>query len=585
MLYLKMDYCKDLTGLYSIFVSFDYNPMYVQLVKSMKPNRYDPLTKTWEISYDCYVPFISYLNTNNIPYNGKEFQESIEKLRQKQETCDINLDEIDFKLTPREYQKEGILYGLTHNKFLLADQQGLGKTIQCLNIARLKTEGQHCLIIVGYDTLQWNWQAEIEKCTDEKGYVLGQKVLQAGKNKGQLRKGSIQERIDDLDNLENIQEFFIITSVTTLRTCEKIKYYDKTGKEKTQNKYIVAELIEELCKKKIIGRVIFDEFQVVKDINAQQTQALLKIKSCPYKIAATGTPIMNKHIDLYPCMIWLEQETRNFFSFKQHYCEMGGFKNKQIIGNKNGDELNQRLSNFMIRRKKEDVLDLPEKIIIDEMLEMEYKQAVLYDRIKKKTKADIAKMKGNRVAILAMLINLRKITCHPKWIDEKYKDSVKFERVHQLMQEIAANEQKAIIFSNWATPINWLYDELQLYNPAIITGDTKDRMNQINKFQEDDSCKLIVGTGGAMGTGLTLTAASNVIFLDEPWSRALKDQWTDRAHRIGTKNNVNVYTLLCKNTIDEFVHKTVLTKGIVSDNVVDGKNLDELLAELYEFFN
>jgi SNF2 family DNA or RNA helicase len=487
-----------------------------------------------------------------------------------------NLEEEKFKLKPRSYQLDGIKYGLEHGNFLLADEQGTGKSLQLTNIARLDKGGQHCLIIVGYDALQFNWANEIEKYCDEKAYVIGQRVLKAGKNKGDIRKGNTKERIEDFLNLKNNDAFFIITSVTTIRTTEKTKYIDKNGKEKTSYKFTVANIIEDLCKQGIIGRVIFDEGQVVKSIDAIQTKALLRIKSANYKVIATGTPIMNKHIDLYPLMSWLGYTNENYFEFRNKYCVMGGFKNKQIVGNKNGDELNKRLEQFMLRRKKEDVLDLPEKIIIDEVLEMDYKQAVLYDKIQKIAKSTLVKMKGNKAALLAMLIKLRQITCHPKWIDNKFEDSVKFERVHQLMHEITDNNRKAIIFSNWATPIEWLYDELQIYNPAMITGSTKDRMSEVKKFQEDDSCKVIVGTGGAMGTGLTLTAASNVIFIDEPWNRALKDQWTDRAHRIGTKNNVNIYTLICKGTVDEMVHRTVLTKGMVSDNVVDGISLEEL---------
>jgi SNF2 family DNA or RNA helicase len=107
-------------------------------------------------------------------------------------------------------------------------------------------------------------------------------------------------------------------------------------------------------------------------------------------------------------------------------------------------------------------------------------------------------------------------------------------------------------------------------------------MEQIDKFQKDPTCSVILGTIGAMGTGLTLNAASNVIFLDEPWNRALKDQATDRAHRIGTKYPVNVYTLICKNSADEGVHKTVMKKGRVADEIVDGVTEEELFDILSE---
>ena len=583
MIRLKADFSKKLNSVYSIFVTFPYNPNYVELMKTMKNRSFDNDTKIWEIGWDCYTQLIGTLNNYRIPYNGNEFMESIEVLKQeiarreKVYKPDSNidssiLDKVEFKTPPFSYQKEGIAYMLEHDRCLIADEQGLGKTYQTLNTAVLKRGGKHCLIIAGYDTLQFNWVAEVEKHTNEKAYVLGQRT----KRNGRVYLGTLQDRLDDIKNLDKIEEFFIITAPTTIRQCIKKEYIKKTGKKGFNKVYTNAEILEEWCKKGEIGRIIYDEFQTAKNFEASQTEALLHIKSAPYKIAATGTPIMNKNLDLYPLMNWLGYENRNYYEFKNTYCIMGGYKNKEVKGNKNTQELHQKLNQFMIRRKKADVLDLPEKIFITEILEMDGKQWTLYEKMKDFYKQRLAMMKGNKVELLASVLNLRKITTHPKWVDDEYKDSVKFERTRQLVYDITENGQKVIIFSNWSTPIDWLMDELSMYNPAKITGDTKDRMEQVEKFQNDETCKVILGTIGAMGTGLTLTAASNVIFLDEPWNRALKDQATDRCHRIGTKNNVNVYTLICKGTMDEMVHKTVNKKGRVADEIVDGVTTEEL---------
>ena len=591
MIYLRVGYSKNVGSIYSIFVRWDYTPAYhntyVNLVKSTSKRCFNSEQKEWEVAYECYTELISKLNNLGIEYNGVEFVQQIEEFKKEvqknlaiqENNIDIDtsiLDGIKFKTEPRSYQKEGIAFGLSKNSFLLADEQGLGKSLQCLNIASLKKIGKHCLIIVGYDSLQYNWIAEIEKHTNEKGHVLGQCLITKGKNKGSYKKGTIDERLHDLLNIKDIKEFFIVTSVATLRACHKEKYKDKNGKEQTKKDYYLSNVIEQLCTSGDIGRIILDESQVFKNIDSDQTKALLQIQSCDYKIAATGTPLMNKHIDLYPLMKWLGYENGNYWSFRERYCQMGGFKNKQIIGNKNGDILNRKLKTFMLRRKKDTVLDLPEKIIIDEILEMDLKQQVFYNKTKGILKHQISQMKGNKAIILSMLTKLRQITCHPAILDPDKKDSVKFERIMFLMNEIVENNQKAIIFSNWSTPIDMLTEQLKMYNPAVITGATKDRMKQVNKFQQDDNCKVILGTIGAMGTGLTLTAANNVIFLDEPWNRALKDQATDRAHRIGTKNNVNIYTLICKGTIDEKVHNTVIKKGMIADEVVDGITAEEL---------
>ena len=588
MIYLRAGFSDSLNCDYSIFVNFHYNPNYVQLIKSLSKRCFRSAHKDWEVAYECYEELLGTLNSYNIPYNADQFMQSIydlqatvaqmqQKMQQEQNKI-IDLSTVQFKTKPYPYQLTGIEYGLNHNCFLLADEQGLGKSLMSANIAALKRGGDHCLIICGYDSLQFNWVKEVEQHTNEKARVLGQRT----KRNGRVYLGSIQDRLDDLLNLDNIEEFFIITAMTTIRQCTKTKYINKNGKEKDAKHFYIAEEIEKLCKDGKIGRIIIDEGQVIKNFDSSQTQATLKIKSCPFKIVATGTPIMNKNLDLYPILSWLGYEKSNYYEFMHNYCVMGGFKGKEPIGNKNNDILHQTLQKCMLRRLKSEELDLPPKIYIDELLEMDGKQWSFYNKMASMAKAELAKMKGNKVKLLASTLNLRKITCHPGWVDVNYKDSVKYERARQIVNEACQNNRKTIIFSCFTTPFEAdqecvnLAKQLEPFNPAMIIGDTKDRMEQVEKFQNDPSCFVIVGSIGAMGTGLTLNAASNVIFLDEPWNRALKDQACDRAHRIGTKYPVNIYTLMCKGTVDEGVHKTVMKKGRMADEIVDGVTIEEL---------
>ena len=123
------------------------------------------------------------------------------------------------------------------------------------------------------------------------------------------------------------------------------------------------------------------------------------------------------------------------------------------------------------------------------------------------------------------------------------------------------------------------------YHPAIITGQTPDdtRQDEVWHFQNDDNCKVIIGTTGAMGTGLTLTAGTVEIFLDMPWNRALYDQAVDRCHRVGQTKNITIYNLMCQNTIDERINEIVQKKGKMSDALVDGKLGDMKATELLNF--
>jgi SNF2 family DNA or RNA helicase len=130
-----------------------------------------------------------------------------------------------------------------------------------------------------------------------------------------------------------------------------------------------------------------------------------------------------------------------------------------------------------------------------------------------------------------------------------------------------------------------IYNELAVkYQGTYITGevDSEQRQANVKRFQEDSNCKFIVGTIGAMGTGLTLTAGTVEIFMDEPWNRANKEQAEDRCHRVGTTENVTIYTLLCKDTIDERIHELVYKKGAMADALVDGK-ITENKAEVLEY--
>ena len=130
----------------------------------------------------------------------------------------------------------------------------------------------------------------------------------------------------------------------------------------------------------------------------------------------------------------------------------------------------------------------------------------------------------------------------------------------ELVEEVANNGGKVIIFSNWAKVIEPAAALLEKYNPACITSNVKDKDKQIEKFKTDKSCHVILGTIGCLGTGFTLNEANTVIFLDEPWTSADKQQAEDRCHRIGTKGTVNIITLMCKDTIDERIHNIVKNK-------------------------
>ena len=306
-----------------------------------------------------------------------------------------------------------------------------------------------------------------------------------------------------------------------------------------------------------------------KDPTSQQGKALLKLQA-ETMISMTGTPLMNNPLDLYIHLKWLRYEKHPFYSFKRHYCIFGGFGGYQVVGYRYLDQLKAQFEEIMIRRLKKDVLDLPEKIYTTEYVEMSPKQIKIYNSVYNEIAEDLDKIE-NSVNPLAQLIRLRQATGYTGILSSTIQESAKLDRLEELLDEIVSNGGKALIFSNWTAMTNPTFERLRKFNPAIITGETKDRVAEQDKFMNDSSCKIIIGTIGAMGTGLTLTAGSTVIFLDEPWNRATREQAEDRVHRIGTKENVNIIFLITKNTIDERIHQIVEDKGEMADMLIDGK--------------
>jgi SNF2 family DNA or RNA helicase len=298
-------------------------------------------------------------------------------------------------------------------------------------------------------------------------------------------------------------------------------------------------------------------------------KAIHKLKSF-YRIAATGTPLMNKPIDLYNVLKWVGAERSSFYAFKNQYCVMGGFGGYEYLGPKNGEELSKKLNGVMLRRKKSEVLDLPPKIRSVEYVEMSEKQKLLYKEVKMSIEANLDEIKLNPNP-LTTLIRLRQVTSAPAILSKTITDSAKIDRLKDIIEELAENGQKAIVFSEWTEVTTRVRDALKDFNPAYITGEgNTDVEEEKERFTNDPKCSVIIGTRSKLGTGHTLTAASTVIFIDKPWTRADEEQAEDRAHRIGTTGTVNCITLVCKDTIDERIEEILEGKGDLADALVDG---------------
>lgn len=542
-IYIYADYWESrVTGL-----MYELTPVYFH----QQFNCYEATTIDLEyLERRCQEMHLQY--NINIP---KQPEEPVEDI--KNEVSEVS--EYKYKTPPLSHQIVGIEFGMNRPRYLLGDDMGLGKTKQVIDIGcRKKYElgYKHCLIICGINGLKWNWEEEIKKHSDEKCKILGNRKNTKGKWVVKGNKEKLQDITPGLDD----DIYFYITNVETLRNND------------------ISNQLQKLCDSNEIQMIAFDEFHVVNSIDAQQSKGLLKL-AAESMIAMTGSPIMNSPLDLYMCLHWLGYERHDFNEFKNHFCRMGSFNS--IVGFKNMEQIQNLLKIMMLRRLKGEVIDLPPKIHKVEYVEMSSAQNAIYQEVLNdiREQVDLIARSNNP---LANLIRLRQATGHTSIISSQVSESAKVKRLKEIMLEITANGHKAIIFSNWTSMTDILQEELKQYNPAVITGDTRDRVEEQNRFMNDPECKIIIGTIQCMGVGLTLTAADYVIFVDEPFTAAMKVQAEDRAHRIGTKNAVTIITLITRFTIDERVHDIVERKGEISEAIID--NLDcEDLTKLLNF--
>lgn len=560
----------------SAFVSFEYESNLVSIIKSMGTRVYIPNKKTWEIPESAVPMLMSRLHDYDVLLRGEMHHETPESHAQLPSG-------FVFTTKPYKHQMEGVIYGLEHESFLLGDDQGLGKTKEIIDLAmcRKQTDGlKHCLIICGINGNKYNWADEVKIHSREDSWILGTRFTKRPPIK--MIEGSTKDKMEDLNNIPH--QFFWITNIETLRGGS---FKEKQGK-RTVIRFPIAEKIQELCDKGIIGMIAFDEAHKAKNPDSQQGKALLSIDCKGPKIPMSGTFVLNNPLDLYLPLKWSGFETHSFYAYKQHYCTMGGFGGKEIVGYKNLDDLRSMVSKVMLRRVKGDVLDLPPKVHTIEWVDAYPEQKSLYKDVRDQVRDNIDKVKVHPDPLSEML-RLRQVTGYPGILSSTVTKSAKMDRMEELVEEEVAVGGKAIIFSNWSEMTNVIRHKLKKYNPAYITGEvgSVQRMEEKDKFQNDPNCKVMIGTIGALGTGFTLTAAQLVIFVDEPWNRGIKDQAEDRAHRIGTRGTVRIVTILTRDTVDEGVYNLVQKKGkmadLLVDGKVDGKNVDNVLSYLLTF--
>ena len=319
------------------------------------------------------------------------------------------------------------------------------------------------------------------------------------------------------------------------------------------------------------------------------TKEIKKIKART-KIALTGTPLENSVMELWSIFDFIMP---GYLNSVKKFRELYGIKDVDEASLERLSKLNYQIKPFILRRKKIDVTkDLPDKIENTIYLDLPDYQKALYLKVLRESREEMEELiatqgfKKARFKILQLLMKLRQICIDPSILYSNYKkESIKFEKLIEVVKDYVAEGHKILIFSSFKKVI----DKVKvMFNKESITsymiaGDVKSktRMELVDKFNEDDTnCFLI--TLGSGGTGLNLTSADVVIHLDIWWNPQVENQATDRAHRIGQKNKVTVIKLVTKGTVEERILELQNKKKILSDNLIEGKADSEVLSSLSE---
>lgn len=539
-------------------LSFRYRPAIIDHIRQIPGKRYDGNRKVWT------VPVSRRVELEKMIYQIRQFENINWISGQNSKTEDdvaYDIPELpelsgphSLKIQPYPYQLKGIARGLELKRFMNCDEPGLGKTLQSIATINLG-DAFPCLIICP-SSLKINWQREWEKFTDKKAMVLTDKVRDTWTFFWQTGMHQVF-----IVNYESLKKYF----VQRIKKAESWTLRDVEFRNSIQ----------------LFRSVIIDESHRCKSSSTQQAKFCKGI--CAGKewvIELTGTPVVNKPKDLIPQL-----------SILGRMDDFGGYKNfvnRYCAGQSeasNLKELNYMLwKNVMFRREKSLVLtDLPDKIRQVNTCEItnrkEYQDAerdlIMY--LQKYKDADDEKIqKALRGEVMVKIGILRNISARGK-----VRDVIEFVR------DFRENGKKIILFCS----LHEVVDQLKYYFPTAVSVTGRDSADEkqraVDAFQNSPKTDIIICSIKAAGVGLTLTASSNVAFVEFPWTYADCCQCEDRAHRIGQKDSVTCYYFLGRKTIDEKVYKIIQAKKNIANAVTGSteeieENIVDMVARIFD---
>ncbi len=439
-------------------------------------------------------------------------------------------------LKPYQIEANSWLNTLASSGFggILADDMGLGKTIEMISLL-LGDPVERPSIVVCPMSLVYNWQEEIEKWNVN---ITCVPIV-----------GNAKYREDLITNINPNQKIIYISSYDSLR--RDLKFY------KTKFRFIIA-----------------DEAQYIKNQSAQKSEAIKQIDS-DVRFALTGTPIENGLQDVWNIFDFIAPGyLSSYQSFKSRYEDLILNKDERALA-----RLQSKLKPFILRRTKKDVLkELKDKTETIYYTRLNPEESAIYDANVLKLKDELECNDG--AVVLSMLTRLRQICVHPGMFLTDYKaESSKLQLCVDILNKAISGNHKSLVFSQFTSVFPFLEEMLTANGIEFlkITGQVKaeERIRLVNKFNESKIPVMLISLK-AGGTGLNLQSADTVIHLDPWWNISVENQATDRAHRIGQKNQVNVIKLVAKNTIEDKVLELQKMKKDLADSIMSKANANSI---------
>ena len=462
---------------------------------------------------------------------SKDFFEGINELPKEE------VEYPKLNATLRDYQKYGYkwLKYLTDNNLgaCLADDMGLGKTLQAIALlSNLHEEKKKKSMVIMPKSLIYNWENEIKKFAPK---------LKVGVYYGINR---------DFSSLKKVN--VILTTYGTIRND-----------------------IENLLEQKF-DLLVLDESQNIKNINSQTTKAVLLLNA-KKRIALSGTPIENNLLELYSLFRFLNPE---MFGSVQRFTNSYILPIQKYSDTSTIQELKKKIYPFLLRRVKKEVLeDLPDKIEKLVYVDMndehrrfyEERRRYYYSLLQKNTSSQ-----GNfdKFFVLQAINELRHIVSSPELETKKIISSKKEVLIENVIEAIE-NNHKVLVFVNYLSSIESICDSLKENKIKYLkmTGQTKDRQNLVDKFQNDSRYKVFVMTLKTGGVGLNLVSADTIFIYDPWWNTTVENQAIDRAYRLGQDKTVFAYKMIMRNTIEEKILKLQEIKNKLLDDLISEDNL------------